>query len=134
MIIASRGQLERQEAEGHHPESFDLRARGIGGRLFAPSRGFPLARGDFRARPEPPRRLLEAHLIVRQILLHVTQAGGDGVAQVSENLEEVQTSVSAARDEPGRAGARGVGGMRGLPLHEPRNYIYILELVTVNEL
>ena len=60
---------------------------------------------------------------MRQILLHVTQAGGDGVAQVSENLEEVQTSVSAARDEPGMAGARGVGGMRGLPLHEPRNYI-----------
>ena len=114
MIIGSRAQLVRQEVEGHRPERDDLRARGVGEPLSAPTRGYPIVRGVFRSRPEPPRRLFGAHLIVRQILLHVTQAGGDGVAQVSENLEEVQTSVSAARDEPGMAGARGVGGMRGI--------------------
>ena len=129
MIICSRAQLVRQEVEGHHSERDNLRARGVGEPLFAPTTGCPIVHGVFRSPPEPRRRLFGAHLIVRQILLHVTQAGGDGVAQVSENLEEVQTSVSAARDEPGMAGARGVRGMRGIApacSHEKRGEYLIL--------
>ena len=104
MIIGSSRQLVRKEGEGHHSECDNLRAHGIGGHLLPPEGGCPLARGIFRVPPEPPRRLFGAHLTVRQILLRKTQVGGGSVAEVSENLEEVQTSVSAARDEPGRAG------------------------------
>ena len=57
MIIGSRAQLVRQEVEGHRPERDDLRARGVGEPLSAPTRGYPIVRGVFRSRPEPPRRL-----------------------------------------------------------------------------
>ena len=108
MIIGSRAQLVRQEVEGHRPERDDLRARGVGEPLSAPTRGYPIVRGVFRSRPEPPRRLFGAHLIVHQILLRKTQVGGGSVAEVSENLEKVQTSALR------RAGPSGEGrGARG---------------------
>ena len=89
MIIGSRAQLVRQEVEGHHSERDNLRARGVGEPLSAPTRDYPIVRGVFRSRPEPPRRLFGAHLIVRQILLRKTQVGGGSVAEASENLEKV---------------------------------------------
>ena len=108
MIIGSRAQLVRQEVEGHRPERDDLRARGVGEPLSAPTTGYPIVRGVFRSRPEPPRRLFGAHLIVHQILLRKTQVGGGSVAEVSENLEKVQTSALR------RAGPSGEGrGARG---------------------
>ena len=119
MIIGSRAQLVRQEVEGHRPERDDLRARGVGEPLSAPTRGYPIVRGVFRSRPEPPRWLFGAHLIVHQILLRKTQVGGGSVAEVSENLEKVQTSALRRAGPSGEGrGARG-RWMRGLLLHIP---------------
>ena len=103
MIIGSSWQLVRQEGEGHRPESFDLRAHGIGGRLLPPEGGCPLARGIFRCHPEPPRRLFGHTFALRQILLRKIQVGGDSVAEVSVNLEKVATSALR------RAGPSGEG-------------------------
>ena len=67
--VGHRAQLVRQEVEGHHSERDNLRARGVGEPLFAPTTGCPIVHGVFRSPPEPRRRLFGAHLIVRQILL-----------------------------------------------------------------
>ena len=73
-----------------------------------PEGGCPLARGIFRVPPEPPRKLFGAHLTVRQILLRKIQVGGDSVAEVSVNLEEVATSAlrRAGPSGEGRDGRR----------------------------
>ena len=88
MIIASRGQLVRQEGEAHSAGGDNLRAHGIGGPLCTPSRGCANVRGILRWRPEPPRRLFWPSLPLRQIMLRKIRYGGDGLAEVSLNLEK----------------------------------------------